>query len=91
MALPTVCKNQRNALAKVLSRILATDAQANTDVAPGTGPESGLRRLTIWQATTTPATAGTDMNANDLVLDLENDDVYRYISSNTYINMTAES
>lgn len=75
-----------------LKRLINSDTNADTDAHSGAGAVDILNKINVYYSVTVPATGVTGMVKGDWVLTggSEND-VYRFISSNTYINMTAES
>ncbi len=92
MAIPTICKSQDHAMAMVMKRILNSDTNADTDALPGAGAKDNMKKINVYYSETAPATGVTGMVKGDLVIAGGTvNDIYRFISSNTYINITAES
>ncbi len=95
MATATYCNDQQRARAIVLNRLLMTTAQSDIDdqakQTGGRSAEDVTRKMRVWQCTAEPTTAATGQAAHDLVIDTAGDYIWRYISSNTFINITAEA
>ena len=91
MATPTICEDQANAMAKVMSCLAVLNAEADVTRSVGRDAAATLRKIRVFQHTTTPTTAGSGISAGDLVIDTGNNKIHRFISSNTYIDITTES
>ncbi len=89
MATPTICKDQGNAWAKVMSGLAVLVAERDLTRSVGRDAQASRNKIKIFQHTTTPTTAGSGISAGDLVLDTGNNLIYRYISANTYVDITA--
>lgn len=91
MATPTICQDQGNAWAKVMSCLAVLNTEADVTRSVGRGASATMNKIKVFQHTTTPTTAGTGIAAGDLVIDTGNDKIHRYISANTFIDITTES
>ena len=88
MATPTVPKNQDRVWRKIMALLQTT---GNTADGPVGAAGSGRMRRKCWIYAGTPNTAATGQVAGDLVLDTSTDNVYRFISSNTFVDATTAS
>lgn len=90
MATATVPKNQARIMKKIIG-VLTTVSGKAADMDVGAATIERARR-NVWVCAGAPSGAApTGMSAGDLILDTTNDEVYRYISSTTYVNCTADS
>ena len=85
---PTIAKNQDRVFKKIMSVIHGTSNEA--DKAIGHAHVGRIARR-VWTCAEAPTATAAGLSAGDLVLDYTNDEVYRYISSTTFVNMTADS
>jgi len=85
-----IAKNSRMAFLKCMSLLYGISNEADKPV--GHAPSKLKRRIWIKDDTGAPSGAAeTGMVAGDLILNIVDDEVYRYISSTTYANVTADS
>ncbi len=90
MATPTWIPNQAGARAKML-RVLFDVANADADVGGGAGEMAMLQKIKVWRSTATPTTAASGQVAGDIIMDMTNNELFRYISSNTFVQITADT
>lgn len=91
MATPTICKNQANAWDIVMAAMAVLVAERDVTRPVGREAAATMRKIRVFQHTTTPTTAATGISAGDLVIDTGNNLIYRYITANTYVDITATS
>jgi hypothetical protein len=88
MATATRPRNRDRIFKKIIAVMIAAH-EADQDVSAAT---IGRARSKVWVSAGTPSGAApSGMAAYDLILDTTNDEVYRYISGTTYVQMTATS
>lgn len=85
MGTPTVPKNQDRVWRKIIS-LLQSTSKAGDD--PVGSAASGRMKRKSWIYAGTPDTAATGQLAGDLVLDATNDEVYRYVTGNVFVQVT---
>lgn len=89
MATATLAKNPERVMKKIEAYLQQTTVSNSTSV--GAATRNRIRRK-VWVCVGTPSGAApTGMSAGDLILDISNNLVYRWISSTTYVNATATS
>ena len=87
MATATVPKNQDRIFRKIISVIGTITREADKPVGAAT---IGRRKKRCWVCEGVPSvTVPTGMAVGDLILDTTTDDVYRYTTGTTYVNMTS--
>lgn len=90
MATATVPKNKDRIMKKIIAVLTTVSGKAADDEVGASTINRARRRC--WVSVGAPSsTAPTSMTAGDLILDITNDEVYRYISATTYVNITADS
>ena len=85
----TIAQNKSRVMKKIMSVIHGISNEADKPVGAAV-----LERIMgrVWTNAGAPSGAApTGMSAGDLILDTTNDEVYRYITGTTYVNMTADS
>ena len=85
---PTLPRNQDRVFRKILSVMQYLTNQADKPVGHAT---ANNMRGRVWVSAGTPDTDPTGIAAGDLILDTTNDEVYRFISTGVFVNMTADS
>ena len=88
MVTPTLPGNQDRIWRKILSVLQGI---SNTAVQPVGNAIAGRLRRKVWLSAGVPATAATGQIAGDFVLDTTNNEVYRFISSNTFVQVTTDA
>lgn len=86
---PTVPKDQDRVWRKIIS-VLTTVAGKAADAEVGASTANRARRR-CWISVGTPDTDPTGAAAGDLILDITNDEVYRWISAGVFVNCTADT
>jgi len=86
MATATRPRNRDRVLRKIVANIIAGQA-VSSDVGAATW---GRLKSKVWVCAGTPSGAApTGMLAKDVILDITNNKVYRYITGTNYKEMTA--
>lgn len=85
---PTLPRNKDRVWRKILSVFQYLTNQADKSV--GAAKAARIRRK-VWVSAGIPDTDATGISPGDLVLDTTNDEVYRFISTGVFVNMTADS
>lgn len=89
MATATLPRNKSRVMMKIMSVLMGISNQADKPVGAATARRA---EKNVWVCAGTPSGAiPTGMQAGDFILDTTNDEVYRYISATTYVNMTADA
>lgn len=90
MATSTLPKNQSRIMKKIIS-VLTTISGKDADQPIGAATLKRAERK-VWVCLGAPtSTAPTGMTVGSLILDITSDEVYRYITGTTYVNITADT
>ncbi len=83
-------KDQDRIWKKIISVLQTVSGKAADDEVGASTANRAKRRC--WAYAGTPSsTAPTGMAPGDFILDTTNDEVYRYIGTTVYVNMTADT
>ena len=89
MATASVPKDQDRVWRKIISILTTVSGKAADDPVGASTPNRARRRCWIYAGA--PTTTATGQVAGDFTLDITNDEVYRMISLNVFVNMTADT
>lgn len=90
MATPTVALHSARAFNKAMSVLFQAGTESNANRSGRSSIRTKKRRMWVSAGAPTGA-APAAMKAGDLILDTTNDEVYVWISSTTYVKISATS
>ena len=89
MVTPVRPRNRDRVWRKIISVLQYTSAERAADLPVGAATPARMKRG-VWLSAGTPNTGATGQKVGDFILDTTGDEVLRYISSDTFISITAE-